>query len=144
MLKQAVDCTNVRVKELIATAPNNSPNTDGMNFYGGHDQSIVDSVRHHSPLPGQHQHNNLPNAEAPLSWAVQVITNGDDCISVVPTGDPATPRCVLHPEQCAGGDLIVHNVTCKGGHGFSIGSVRHGDGVPPRPSVLLWCSAKSC
>ena len=66
MLKQAVDCTDIRVKELIATAPNNSPNTDGMNFYGGHDQSIVDSVRHHSPLPGQHQHNILPKAEVCL------------------------------------------------------------------------------
>ena len=42
---QADGCTNVRVQGLIATAPNNSPNTDGMNFYGGHDQSIIDSVR---------------------------------------------------------------------------------------------------
>jgi polygalacturonase len=94
-------CTGVRVHDLYATAPNNSPNTDGMNFYGGFDQSIVDSV----------------------------ITNGDDCISVVPNGDPATPLCVNHPEQCRGGSLLVHNVTCKGGHGLSIGSVRHGDGA---------------
>jgi hypothetical protein len=64
-----------------------------MNFYGGEDQSIVDSV----------------------------ITNGDDCISVVPSGDPATALCVNHPEQCRGGSLLVHNVTCKGGHGLSIG-----------------------
>ena len=50
VLEQADDCTNVRVRGLIATAPNNSPNTDGMNFYGGYDQSIVDSVRDRSPL----------------------------------------------------------------------------------------------
>ena len=93
------DCSQVRVHHLEATAPNNSPNTDGMNFYGGEDQSIVDSV----------------------------ITNGDDCISVVPTGDPATALCINHPEQCHGGNLVVHNVTCQGGHGLSIGSVRHGD-----------------
>ena len=91
-------CSQVRVHDLVATAPNNSPNTDGMNFYGGEDQSIVDSV----------------------------IENGDDCISVVPTGDPASPLCVNHPEQCHGGSLLVHNVTCIGGHGLSIGSVRHG------------------
>ena len=67
-----------------------------MNFYGGEDQSIVDSV----------------------------ITNGDDCISVVPSGDPATALCVNHPEQCRGGSLLVHNVTCTGSHGLSIGRVR--------------------
>lgn len=77
----------------------------------------------------------------------QVISNGDDCISVVPTGDPASAKCVFHPEQCAGGNLLVHNVTCKGGHGLSIGSVRHGDGVlsPPSHSCsLLLCSGASC
>ena len=60
VLGQATDCTNVRVQGLIATAPNNSPNTDGMNFYGGHDQSIVDSVRRDSPVSGRHEHNALP------------------------------------------------------------------------------------
>jgi hypothetical protein len=28
--------------------------------------------------------------------------------------------------QLAGGDLIVKNISCLGGHGISIGSVRHG------------------
>jgi hypothetical protein len=76
---------------------------------------------------------------------LQVISNGDDCISVVPTGDPASAKCVLHPEQCAGGNLLVHNVTCKGGHGLSIGSVRHGDGALSafcsEPLLLQWCRA---
>ena len=50
-----VDSTRVRIRNLRVEAPAFSPNTDGVNFEGGQDQSIVDSH----------------------------ISNGDDCISVV-------------------------------------------------------------
>ena len=92
------DCEGVRVDSIHAHAPNDSPNTDGINFYGGHDQQFSNSVVH----------------------------NGDDCVSVVPSGDPASVLCVTQPEKCHGGDLIVKNISCLGGHGISIGSVRHG------------------
>ena len=51
------DCHNVRVRNLKVHAPASSPNTDGVNFAGGSDQSIVDSH----------------------------ISNGDDCVSIVCT-----------------------------------------------------------
>jgi polygalacturonase len=92
------DCVGVRVRNLHSEAPNNSPNTDGINFYGGSDQLFEDSVVH----------------------------NGDDCVSVVPTGDPASALCVTQPERCHGGSVIIRNISCLGGHGVSIGSVRHG------------------
>ena len=92
------DCIGVRVRNLHSEAPNNSPNTDGINFYGGSDQLFEDSVVH----------------------------NGDDCVSVVPTGDPASVLCVTQPERCHGGSVIIRNISCLGGHGVSIGSVRHG------------------
>lgn len=91
--------TNVRVRRLRVSAPHNSPNTDGINFAGGHDQSIVDSH----------------------------ISNGDDCVSIV-CGGPKVPA----PSAAGGGmispggNVIVRNVTCDGGHGVSIGSIRHG------------------
>eukprot|EP00466_Bigelowiella_natans_P019157 jgi/Bigna1/34518/e_gw1.5.71.1 len=74
------NCTVVRVDHLIVDSPLLSPNTDGVNFYGGKDQSFTNSV----------------------------VTNGDDCVS------------------CRGGSLVVQNITCRGGHGISIGGVRHG------------------
>ena len=49
------NCTGVRVRRLRVQAPHNSPNTDGINFAGGADQSITDSH----------------------------ISNGDDCVSIV-------------------------------------------------------------
>ena len=93
------NCTHVRVNELYVDAPHNSPNTDGINFYGGMDQSLTNSV----------------------------ISNGDDCVSVVAINERA-PQCVPNPDQffCAGGNLRVKNVTCKGGHGISIGGMNHG------------------
>ena len=95
---QVDECHGVRVDGLQATAPPASVNTDGINFYGGNDQSIRNSV----------------------------IENGDDCISVVPTGDPSSYQCQAHPETCVGGNVLAENVTCRHGHGISIGSVRHG------------------
>lgn len=95
---QCSDCEGFRVDGLQATAPSWSPNTDGINFYGGRDQSIRNSV----------------------------INNGDDCISVVPSGDPNSWQCQAHPETCVGGNVLVENVSCLHGHGVSIGSVRHG------------------
>ena len=72
-------------------------------------------------------------------------------MSVVPAGDPQSAQCVNEPQTCRGGDgtrhrqpfaplhtslstarsvccfaVIIRNVTCDGGHGISIGSVRHG------------------
>jgi polygalacturonase len=65
-------CEHVRVSRLRVNAPANSPNTDGINFGGGNDQSIVDSV----------------------------ISNGDDCVSVVAVQTPgarASHRRALQP-----------------------------------------------
>ena len=94
-------CTGVRVDNIYIKAPLYSPNTDGINFYGGKDQSLTNSV----------------------------IENGDDCVSVVPIGE-WTPLCVNSPnpnmEGCRGGNVVVRNVMCRGGHGISIGGVRHG------------------
>lgn len=95
---QCIDCNGFRVDGLEATASSTSPNTDGINFYGGNDQSIRNSV----------------------------IRNGDDCISVVPSGDPSSYQCQARPETCVGGNMLAENVTCDHGHGISIGSVRHG------------------
>ena len=91
--------TNVRVQRLRVSAPHISPNTDGINFAGGHDQSIVDSH----------------------------ISNGDDCVSIV----CASLRVPAPPAAGGGmipygGNVIVRNVTCVGGHGVSIGSIKHG------------------
>jgi hypothetical protein len=66
------NCEHVRVSRLRVNAPANSPNTDGINFGGGNDQSIVDSV----------------------------ISNGDDCVSVVAVQTPgarASHRRALQP-----------------------------------------------
>jgi galacturan 1,4-alpha-galacturonidase len=56
---EVADSIGTRIRGLDAQAPHLSPNTDGVNFYGG-----FDSVLEHSR-----------------------ISNGDDCISVVPTGE---------------------------------------------------------
>ena len=94
-------CTYVRVNNIDSRAPHQSPNTDGINFYGGFDQSLTNSY----------------------------ISNGDDCVSVVPIGEFSSP-CIdtLDPssEACRGGNVVVNNVTCIGGHGIAIGGVRHG------------------
>jgi polygalacturonase len=93
------NCTGVRVQRLRVSAPHNSPNTDGINFAGGNDQSIVDSH----------------------------ISNGDDCVSIVPG-----PRTTAAPPRAGGGQIpfggnvVVRNLTCDNGHGVSIGSIRHG------------------
>ena len=93
-------CTNVRVDSIDIKSPFESPNTDGINFYGGHDQSFTNSVVH----------------------------NGDDCVSVVPIGEFSDPCVNGDPSQeaCRGGNVLVHNVRCEGGHGIAIGGVRHG------------------
>ena len=92
-----VDCVTVRVDGLLLEAPHESPNTDGINFYGGFDQSFSDSH----------------------------VSNGDDCVSIVTTGD-TEGACVAQPDLCQGGNVVVENILCEGGHGASIGSVRHG------------------
>ena len=58
-------CTNVRVNNMNMKAPHESPNSDGINFYGGQDQSLTNSL----------------------------ISNGDDCVSVVPIGE-GTDACI--------------------------------------------------
>lgn len=94
---------NVRIDNIRVLAPNFSPNTDGVNFYGGFDQMLSNSM----------------------------ITNGDDCVSVVPIGLDRLDWCAINPEKlpCRGGNVIVRNVSCFGGHGISIGGVRHGSVV---------------
>eukprot|EP00949_MAST-11_sp_MAST-11-sp1_P005194 g5194.t1 len=97
---EVVSCTAVRVKDIFIEAPHSSPNTDGINFYGGHDQSFINSV----------------------------VSNGDDCVSVVPIGEN-TASCINgDPAQaaCRGGNVVVNNVSCVGGHGIAIGGIRHG------------------
>lgn len=96
---EVVNCTAVRVDAIHIKAPLESPNTDGINFYGGVDQMLSNSV----------------------------ISNGDDCVSVVPIG-LGLPICVAQPDlfECSGGNVVVKNVSCNGGHGISIGGVRHG------------------
>jgi len=93
-------CVNVRIDKIRVSAPNVSPNTDGVNFYGGFDQMLSNSI----------------------------ITNGDDCVSVVPIGLDHQDWCAGKPETlaCRGGNVVVRNVSCLGGHGVSIGGVRHG------------------
>lgn len=93
-------CSGVRVDDIDIKAPTESPNTDGINFYGGRDQSFTNSVVH----------------------------NGDDCVSVVPIGEFSDPCVNGDPAQeaCRGGNVIVHNVRCEGSHGIAIGGVRHG------------------
>ena len=94
-------CMNVRVDRFTATAPHDSPNSDGINFYGGFDQSLTNSI----------------------------ISNGDDCISVVPVNLGAA-FCLQRPEpdrqRCRGGHVVVTNVSCIGSHGVSIGGIRNG------------------
>eukprot|EP01043_Picozoa_sp_COSAG02_P068200 COSAG02_NODE_11240_length_1763_cov_1.400841_1_plen_340_part_10 len=91
--------TNVRVRRLRVSAPHTSPNTDGINFAGGHDQIIEDSH----------------------------ISNGDDCVSVVcGSSEVPAPPAAGSGTIPFGGHVIVRNVTCVGGHGISIGSVSHG------------------
>ena len=93
------NCTGVRVRRLRVSAPHHSPNTDGINFAGGSDQSIEDSH----------------------------ISNGDDCVSIV-TGSQTTaaPALAGGGQIPYGGNVLVRNVTCDGGHGVSIGSIKHG------------------
>ena len=52
-----------------------------------------------------------------------VISNGDDCISVVCDNANQTSN---DEGMGYGGNVRVSNVTCVHGHGISIGSVRHG------------------
>ena len=93
-------CTNVRVNNMNMKAPHESPNSDGINFYGGQDQSLTNSL----------------------------ISNGDDCVSVVPIGEGTDACANGDPAQpsCRGGNVRVRNVTCEGGHGIAIGGIRHG------------------
>jgi polygalacturonase len=97
---ELVECVASRVYGVTMNAPYISPNTDGINFYGGFDSVLRDTL----------------------------IDNGDDCVSVVPINEFAD-YCVSPEEtdiRCSGGHVVVSNVTCNGGHGLSIGGVRHG------------------
>ena len=59
-----------------------------------------------------------------------MVDNGDDCVSIVPTGEwiDQGEFCFKDPGDvlCSGGHAIVRNFTCNGGHGLSIGGIRHG------------------
>jgi polygalacturonase len=97
-----------RISGLTINAPYSTRNTDGINVYGGYDTLIENGV----------------------------IDNGDDCISFVPTGEWIPGKvsnvtgdfCFEDPGNalCSGGHAIVRNITCNGGHGLSIGGIRHG------------------
>ena len=91
-----------RVSGLNFIAPYLTRNTDGINVYGGFDTLLENSV----------------------------IDNGDDCVSIVPTGEWIDNGnfCFKDPSNplCSGGHAIIRNFTCNGGHGLSIGGIRHG------------------
>lgn len=91
-----------RISGLKIQAPYLARNTDGINVYGGYDTVLENSV----------------------------VDNGDDCVSIVPNGEwiDGGDYCYLNPAnvRCSGGHAIVRNFTCNGGHGLSIGGVRHG------------------
>ncbi|GMH63081.1 hypothetical protein TL16_g12918 [Triparma laevis f. inornata] len=95
------ECVTSRLHDFVITAPYISPNTDGVNFYGGFD-SLMENV---------------------------VVDNGDDCVSVVPIGE--WEECCIDTQEedikCSGGHVVFRNLTCNGGHGLSIGGVRHGN-----------------
>lgn len=65
-----------------------------------------------------------------------MVDNGDDCVSVVPVGEFLPGKlsnvsgdfCFADPGNilCSGGHVVVRNFTCNGGHGLSIGGIRHG------------------
>jgi polygalacturonase len=90
------DCNRVRIERWSAYSPG-APNTDGVNFAGGRDQSVRDSV----------------------------VWNGDDCVTAIasPSWPAAEDRAT---DLWHGGSLLVENVHCNHSHGISIGSVRHG------------------
>ena len=97
---ELVSCVSSRVRFVSMNAPFLSPNSDGLNFYGGFDSVFSDSV----------------------------VTNGDDCVSVVPINEFAD-GCADAEEgdvRCGGGHARFRNLTCNGGHGLSIGGIRHG------------------
>jgi polygalacturonase len=97
-----------RISGLTLNAPYDTRNTDGINVYGGFDTLMENTV----------------------------IDNGDDCVSFVPAGEwiPGNVShvvgdfCFKDPSNvlCSGGHAIVRNFTCNGGHGLSIGGIRHG------------------
>lgn len=91
-----------RVSGLTLNAPYISRNTDGINVYGGFDTLLENAV----------------------------VDNGDDCVSFVPTGEWIDQGnfCFKDPGNilCSGGHAVVRNFTCNGGHGLSIGGIRHG------------------
>ena len=93
-----MDCVSVRVTGINISAPHDSPNTDGVDFGGGSDLSVTDSV----------------------------ISNGDDCVSVVASSRTGPPHPGHWPAESFGGSVVVRNLTCIGSHGVSVGSVRHG------------------
>jgi len=91
-----------RISGVLLRAPYFTRNTDGINVYGGFDTLLESSV----------------------------VDNGDDCVSIVPTGEwiDNGDFCFKDPANilCSGGHAIVRNFTCNGGHGLSIGGIRHG------------------
>ena len=91
-----------RVSGLTLVAPYATRNTDGINVYGGFDTLLENSV----------------------------VDNGDDCVSIVPAGEwiDGGNFCFLDPGNvaCSSGHAIIRNFTCNGGHGLSIGGIRHG------------------
>jgi polygalacturonase len=92
----------VLVLSLAGAAAGAAVCRDGINFSGGADQLLQNCT----------------------------IANGDDCVSVITYG-PGADRssyspCQSDPTLCRGGSVVVEDVICDGGHGASIGSVRHG------------------
>ena len=90
----------MRVVGLHAEAPNTSPNTDGINFYGGSDQLFADSFVHN----GDVSHHDIAGIWVAFFSRCQRYPCRQDCVSVVPAGDPQSAQCVNEPQTCRGGD----------------------------------------
>ena len=112
-----------RVSGLTMDAPFLSPNSDGLNFYGGFD-SVFENVRL-TPDPTPALSLTLLRARSQ-----SVVTNGDDCATVVPVNEYmdicSDPEVDPSDVRCGGGHAVLRNLTCNGGHGLSVGGVRHG------------------
>lgn len=92
------DCHHLRFLNVTVIAPHNSKNTDGLNVAGGSDAVVAHCY----------------------------ISNGHVCISIVPSSRTAPPPGAWPVRLPYGGNVHVHDMHCVGGHGISIGSIKHG------------------
>ena len=126
-----------RLSGVTLTAPYFTRNTDGINVYGGYDtactlclQRCASTLHIQRCTPNSAPHPCTSNPVMPQLLEGSTVDNGDDCVSIVPTGESIDGGsfCFRKPADvlCSGGHVVVRNFTCNGGHGLSIGGIRHG------------------